>query len=51
VPSVQPPPPVLKADELWVLISGMLGIAGLRSFDKLKGTQTDQVGNPKDGDG
>ncbi|MDB5888216.1 MAG: hypothetical protein JWM03_1088 [Rhodocyclales bacterium] len=50
VPTTQPPPPVLKADELWVLISGMLGIAGLRSFDKLKGTQTDQVGNPKDGD-
>ncbi|MDB5800687.1 MAG: hypothetical protein JWL63_1626 [Rhodocyclales bacterium] len=51
VPTTQPPPPVLKADELWVLVSGMLGIAGLRSFDKFKGTQTDQVGNKKDGDG
>lgn len=45
VPTTQAPPPVLKADELWVLVSGMLGIAGLRSFDKLKGTDTEQVGN------
>jgi hypothetical protein len=50
VPTTQQPPPVLKADELWVLVSGMLGIAGLRSFDKFKGTQTDQIGNSKDGD-
>lgn len=32
------PPPVLDADVLFALISGMLGIAGLRSFDKMKGT-------------
>jgi len=40
VPADLFPPPMLQADELWVLISGMLGIAGLRSFDKLKGSQT-----------
>lgn len=43
VPTTLPPPPVLAADELWVILSGMLGIAGLRSFDKVKGTQTTQV--------
>jgi len=32
------PPPVLDADVLFALIAGMLGIAGMRSFDKLKGT-------------
>ncbi len=41
------PPPVLAAEELWVLLSGMLGIAGLRSFDKFKGTQTTQLGQKK----
>ena len=30
-------PPVLKADELWVILSGILGIAGMRSFEKTKG--------------
>ena len=48
VPLDMTPPPVLPADQLWVILTGMLGIAGLRSFDKLKGTQTDQVGNSKD---
>lgn len=32
------PPPVLDADVLFALITGMLGIAGMRSFDKMKGT-------------
>lgn len=32
------PPPVLDADVLFALITGMLGIAGMRSFDKLKRT-------------
>jgi hypothetical protein len=40
------PPPVLEAEVLWVLISGMLGIAGMRSFDKLKGTNSSQIGKP-----
>lgn len=37
-------PPVIDADKLWVILTGMLGMAGLRSFDKLKGTQTNAVG-------
>lgn len=37
------PPPTLPADALWVIISGMLGIAGMRSFDKIKGTGTDRI--------
>ncbi len=28
------PPPVLEADQLWVILSGILGIAGMRSFEK-----------------
>lgn len=31
------PPPMLDAEALWVLLSGMLGIAGMRSFEKSKG--------------
>ena len=31
------PPPVLDADQLWVILSGILGIAGMRSFEKTKG--------------
>jgi len=34
VPDTLSPPPVLDTDTLWVILSGMLGIAGLRSFDK-----------------
>lgn len=46
-------PPTLQASsplpvkQLWTILSGMLGIAGLRSFDKLKGADTEQVGAPK----
>ncbi|MCO7226198.1 holin family protein [Pleionea sp. CnH1-48] len=40
--SLAPPPP-LDAEILWVVVSGMLGIAGMRSYDKLKKTQTDKV--------
>lgn len=43
VPTTLEPPPVLDAEELWVILTGMLGIAGLRSFDKVKGTQTQRV--------
>lgn len=37
IPKELSPPPVLKADELWVILSGILGIAGMRSFEKTKG--------------
>ena len=37
VPVGMDPPPVLEADQLWVILSGILGIAGMRSFEKTKG--------------
>jgi hypothetical protein len=43
LPANLAPPPTLPADALWVIISGMLGIAGMRSFDKFRGTQTDRI--------
>jgi hypothetical protein len=32
-----PVPPVLNIDLLWVVITGMLGIGGLRTFEKSRG--------------
>jgi Holin of 3TMs, for gene-transfer release len=37
IPKELTPPPVLDADQLWVILSGILGIAGMRSFEKTKG--------------
>lgn len=37
IPTGLQPPPVLDADQLWVILSGILGIAGMRSFEKTKG--------------
>lgn len=37
IPKELTPPPVLDADHLWVILSGILGIAGMRSFEKTKG--------------
>lgn len=37
IPAGLTPPPVLDADQLWVILSGILGIAGMRSFEKTKG--------------
>jgi hypothetical protein len=37
IPKELTPPPVLDADKLWVILSGILGIAGLRSAEKFKG--------------
>jgi len=48
IPKTLNPPPVLEARELWVILSGMLGIAGLRSFDKVKGIQTTVVKKAKE---
>lgn len=31
------PPPMLDTDALWVILSGILGIAGMRSVEKVKG--------------
>jgi hypothetical protein len=43
IPPTLKQPPVLEADVLWVIVTGMLGIAGMRSFDKLKGTDVKAV--------
>jgi hypothetical protein len=40
------PPPTFNASELFAIVTGMLGIGGMRSFDKLKGTQTDNIPPP-----
>lgn len=40
-------PPKLEMSELFPLVFGMLGIAGMRSFDKLKGIDTRQIGDKK----
>lgn len=37
LPAGMQPPPVLEADALWVILSGVLGIAGMRSFEKSRG--------------
>lgn len=37
LPAGMQPPPMLDADALWVILSGILGIAGMRSFEKTKG--------------
>jgi len=42
---IEKTPPSLETGPLFALITGMLGIAGMRSFDKFKGTDTKAVGN------
>lgn len=37
------PPPVLDGEALFALVTGMLGIAGFRSYDKAKGTATPKL--------
>lgn len=37
LPAGMQPPPMLDADALWVILSGILGIAGMRSFEKSRG--------------
>ena len=37
IPQGMPNPPTLQSDELWVIISGILGIGGYRTFEKVKG--------------
>ena len=37
IPSSLAHPPMLDTDALWVILSGMLGIAGARTFEKVKG--------------
>lgn len=37
-------PPRQSMSELWPVLLGMLGIGGMRSFDKMRGTETSKVG-------
>ena len=37
VPAEMSPPPLLDAEQLWVMLSGILGISGMRTFEKQKG--------------
>lgn len=36
IPSAFKPPPMLDTDALWVILSGLLGLAGLRTTEKIK---------------
>lgn len=38
-------PPIMDTSALYTLLLGMLGIGGMRSFDKVKGTATQSIGN------
>ncbi len=37
------PPPLIESATLGAIVTGLLGISGMRSFDKGKGTQTDKI--------
>lgn len=37
VPADMIPPPTLDSDALWVIVSGILGLGGYRTFEKVKG--------------
>ncbi len=45
LPNVDNPPEPLDYTMLYSLITGMLGIAGMRSFDKFKKTDTKKIKN------
>lgn len=37
VPTTMKAPPLLDAEALWILLTGILGIAGARTFEKVRG--------------
>lgn len=43
IPEGMNPPSVMESEQLWVVVTGMLGIGGMRSFDKTRRTQTDFI--------
>ena len=43
IPENLSPPPVFESGPLFAIITGMLGIGGMRSFDKVRKTQTEKV--------
>ena len=36
-------PPFIESGLLGIVLTGMLGLGGMRSYDKIKGTQTDRI--------
>lgn len=44
VPSGARAPLPLQADMLFAIVTGMLGIAGMRSYEKVKGAETTRIG-------
>ena len=43
IPPGVEPPPVLETGALFTVVTGMLGIGAMRSFDKRGGVQTDRI--------
>ena len=41
------PPPLIESAALGSIVTGLLGVAGMRSYDKGKGTQTDSIKKPR----
>ncbi len=37
------PPPLIESSALGTIVTGLLGVGGMRSFDKSKGVQTDKI--------
>ncbi len=37
------PPPLIESATLGTIVTGLLGVGGMRSFDKSKGVQTDKI--------
>ena len=38
------PPPLIESSALTTIVTGLLGVATMRSFDKTKGTETNRLG-------
>lgn len=41
-----PPPPVLETGQLYTVLLGMLGLGGMRTFEKVNGVARDSVDEP-----
>lgn len=41
MPADLKPPPILDAEALWVILTGMLGLAGARTLEKIRGVARD----------
>lgn len=39
VPASLAPPPILESDQLWVVLTGILGLGGMRTFERYQGIQ------------